>query len=106
MACAVVSAEPPVAQPFLTLMNGRPVSPRLETEVSALPAGVRSAGGEVDVLPADAGVGERAARGDRRHLQAGDALVAAERVDADADDGDVLAHGRPPRHPRPAGTRR
>ena len=55
-------------------------------------AGVRSAGGEVDLLPADARVGERTASGDRRHLQAGDALVAAERMDADADDGDVLGH--------------
>src|SRR3954451_1414535 len=38
IACAVVRAEPPVAQPFLTLMNGTPVSPSTETVVSALPA--------------------------------------------------------------------
>jgi hypothetical protein len=30
--------EPPVAQPFATLMKGRPVSPRRLTIVSALPA--------------------------------------------------------------------
>src|SRR6476619_2474224 len=38
IACAVVSAEPPVAQPFLTLMNGTPVRPSTDTDVSALPA--------------------------------------------------------------------
>ena len=38
IACAVISAEPPVAQPFLTLMNGTPVSPSTDTVVSALPA--------------------------------------------------------------------
>src|SRR6185503_15433716 len=37
IACAVVSADPPVAQPFLTLMNGNPVSPSAATDVSALP---------------------------------------------------------------------
>ncbi len=96
IAWAVVSADPPVAQPFLTLMNGTPVRPSAETVVSALPAGVRAAGGEVDLLPAQAGVGERAAGGDRRHLQAADALVAAERVDAEADDRDVVAHAAAP----------
>ena len=38
IACAVLSAEPPVAQPFLTLMNGTPVKPSTDTVVSALPA--------------------------------------------------------------------
>src|SRR5687768_1792871 len=38
IACAVASAEPPVAQPLRTLMNGTPVRPRTETVVSALPA--------------------------------------------------------------------
>src|SRR3954471_18021787 len=38
IACAVVSADPPVAQPFETLMNGTPVSPSTDTIVSALPA--------------------------------------------------------------------
>src|SRR3954452_2926012 len=38
IACAVVSAEPPVAHPFETLMNGTPVSPSTDTIVSALPA--------------------------------------------------------------------
>ena len=38
IACAVISAEPPVAQPFLTLMNGTPVRPSTDTVVSALPA--------------------------------------------------------------------
>ena len=38
IAWAIVSAEPPVAQPFLTLTNGTPVSPSIATEVSALPA--------------------------------------------------------------------
>jgi hypothetical protein len=32
------SADPPVAQPFETLMNGRPVVPSSVTIVSALPA--------------------------------------------------------------------
>ena len=35
---AATSDEPPVAQPFLTLTNGRPVGPRSATIVSALPA--------------------------------------------------------------------
>src|SRR5262249_35841080 len=55
-------------------------------------AGVRAAGREVDLLPAQARVGERAARGERRHLQGADALVPAERVDAEAGDRDVVAH--------------
>ena len=38
IACAVISAEPPVAQPFLTLMKGTPVRPSTDTVVSALPA--------------------------------------------------------------------
>src|SRR5881227_1141164 len=38
IACAVVNAEPPVAHPFLTLMNGTPVRPSAATDVSALPA--------------------------------------------------------------------
>ena len=54
--------------------------------------GVGAAGGEVDLVPAQAGVGERGAGGVCGHLQAGDAGVAAERVDAEADDGDVVAH--------------
>src|SRR5580765_8721721 len=35
---ADTSDEPPVAQPFFTLMNGTPVGPRSATIVSALPA--------------------------------------------------------------------
>ena len=38
IACAVASADPPVAQPLWTLMNGTPVRPSAETVVSALPA--------------------------------------------------------------------
>ena len=38
IACAVASADPPVAQPLRTLMNGTPVRPSTETVVSALPA--------------------------------------------------------------------
>ena len=38
MACAVASADPPVAHPLLTLMNGTPVRPSTDTVVSALPA--------------------------------------------------------------------
>src|SRR2546423_1025066 len=38
IAWAVVRAEPPVAQPFLTLMKGTPVSPSTDTDVSAFPA--------------------------------------------------------------------
>src|SRR3954447_642907 len=38
IACAVVSADPPVAQPLDTLMKGTPVMPSTETIVSALPA--------------------------------------------------------------------
>src|SRR5215212_72343 len=38
IACAVASADPPVAQPLRTLMNGTPVSPSTDTVVSALPA--------------------------------------------------------------------
>ena len=92
IACAVISAEPPVAQPFLTLMNGHAGEPEHRHRRVGVAGGVRAAGGEVDLLPAEAGVGERGAGGVRGHLQAGDARVAAEGVDAEADDGDVVAH--------------
>src|SRR5687767_15096520 len=38
IACAVASADPPVAQPLRTLMKGTPVRPSTDTVVSALPA--------------------------------------------------------------------
>ena len=71
--------------------------------------GVRAAGGEVDVLPADAGVARARARAAiGGHLEAGHARVAAERVDAEADDGDVVAHslGPPPAGRRTSARRR
>ena len=70
-------------------MNGTPVSPSVLTMVSALPAAVRAAERELHVGPPDAGVGQRAADGDRALLHPGQ-VVAAERVDADPDDGDVI----------------
>ena len=60
--------------------------------VSALPAASEPPAAKSICIPAQAGVLERGAGGVRGHLQAGDAGVAAERVDAEADDGDVVAH--------------
>ena len=57
-------------------------------------AGVRTTGRELHVLPADAGVAQRGPGRDGRHLEARHALVAPERMDADADDRDLgRAHG-------------
>ena len=71
-------------------MNGTPVRPSTETVVSALPRGVGAAGGEVDVLASRRPRRASArARGDRGHVEAGHARVAAERMDAHADDRDV-----------------
>ena len=89
IACAVASADPPVAQPLWTLMNGTPVRPSAETVVSALPAASDPPAAKLDVLPADAGVAQRGAGRDRRHLQARHPLVPSERVDAHADDRDL-----------------
>ena len=67
-------------------MNGTPVRPEDRHGRVGVARRVRSAGGEVHLRPADARVGERGARGDRRHLEARHAGMAAEGVDADADD--------------------
>src|SRR5581483_10836555 len=49
----------------------------------------RAAERELHVTPVDAGIGERAAHRARAELETGDALEPAERVDADAGDGDA-----------------
>ena len=92
IACAVISAEPPVAQPFLTLMNGTPVSPSTDTVVSALPAASEPpAAKSICSQPRPASVS--AARAACAAIsRPDDAGVAAEGVDAEADDGDVVAH--------------
>ena len=74
-------------------MNGTPVSPSTDTDVSALPAASEPPAAKSIVLPADAGVVERPAGGDGAHLQAGHAVVPAERVDAEAHDRDVGRSG-------------
>ena len=93
IACAVASAEPPVAQPLRTLMNGTPVRPSTETVVSALPAASEPpAANSTSCQPRPASR-ERRARGDRGHLEPGDARVAAEGMDAQPDDRDVGGRG-------------
>src|SRR5581483_2699765 len=52
---------------------------------------IRATGGEADIAPADAGVGQRRAAGVDGHIEAADAVMAAERVDPDADDRDIRA---------------
>ena len=91
MAWAVASADPPVAQPLRTLMNGTPVRPSTETIVSALPAASDPPAANSTSLPADARVAQRGAGRDRRHLEARHAVVPPERVDAHADDA-TIAH--------------
>ena len=64
----------------------QPGEPELVDEgvgVATVPAAAER---ELDVVPADAGVGEREAGRVHGLLAAGDAVVAAERVDADPDD--------------------
>ena len=92
IAWAVVSAEPPVAQPFLTLMNGTPVSPTHGHHRVGVARGVRAAGGEVDLLPSDTGIREGGANRMGAHLEAGDAGMAPEGMDPQPDDRDVLGH--------------
>ena len=66
IACAVVSAEPPVAQPFLTLMNGTPVRPSTDTVVSALPAASEPPAAKSICSQPRPASRERGARGDAR----------------------------------------
>ena len=70
-------------------MNGTPVSPRTETVVSALPAASEPPAANSTSSQPMPGVVQRGARGDRGHLEARDPRVAAEGMDAQADDGDV-----------------
>ena len=49
-----------------------------------------AAGGELDVLPLDSGVGDRGEDGVDAHLHGRLALEPAERVQANTDDGDVV----------------
>ena len=90
MRSAIVSALPPVAQPFQTLTNGSPVRPSSLTRVSASPPSRLPPKANCGLVPPDAGVGE-GERGWRatRLLPARHAVGAAERVHADADDGDA-----------------
>ena len=78
-----------MAQPFLTLMNGSPVSPSTDTDVSALPAASEPPAAKSTSSQRMPASSKRAAGGDGRHLEAADPFVAAERVDPEADDGDV-----------------
>ena len=89
IACAVASADPPVAQPLRDVDERHAGEPEHRHRRVRVAGRVGPAGGELHVLPADAGVAQRGARGDGGHLQARHALVAAERMDADPDDGDV-----------------
>ena len=50
---------------------------------------------ELDVLPRDAGVGERGADGDRAHLIASDSREPAEGVDPDPHDCDIHQEAPP-----------
>ena len=89
IACAVASADPPVAQPLWTLMNGTPVRPSAATIVSALPAASDPpAANSTSCQPMPASP-QRGSGRDGGHLQARHPLAAPERVDADADDCDL-----------------
>ena len=77
-------------------MNGTPVRPRTDTDVSALPAASDPpAAKSTSSQPMPASASARA-RGDRRHLEARHAGVAAERMDADADDRHVVVRAHSP----------
>ena len=70
IAWAVVSAVPPVAQPFLTLMNGTPVKPEIDTDVSALPAASDPPAAKSTSCQAMPASASARAGGDRAHLEA------------------------------------
>ena len=86
--------SPPVAQPLATLMNGTPVSPSLDTSVSASPAAAEPPNAYSHPRPLDAGVGQRGAGRVCALLEARQ-RVAAERVDPGPHDRNIC-HTRPP----------
>ncbi len=84
------NALPPVAQPFLTLVNGIPVRPKSATRVSArpdpsLPPKATWTSGQVSPASSSACTD----RGDR-HLTPGDARLPTEPGQSGADDRDIL----------------
>ena len=92
IACAVISAEPPVAQPFLTLMNGTPVRPSTDTVVSALPAASEPPAAKSTCsqpMPASASAARAAWAAISRPETPG---WRPNGMDAEPDDGDVVAH--------------
>ena len=73
IACAVDQRRAAGRAAVLDVDEGQAGEPERRHRRVGVARRVGAAGGEVDLLPADARVGQRRARGDRRHLEAGDA---------------------------------
>ena len=89
---ADISALPPVAQPFLTLVNGMPVRSEVRDERVGQAGAVAAAERHLYVGPAEPGVTQRRVDRVERELTSAAAGLPAELRQARADDRHPCAH--------------